>query len=255
MSEVDDRLAGDPVWELFPERAGEHGGRAFARRGYLRWLVAACLIALVWFCSPPVGVLTACLAVAVDDFRAGRSLARSIPDKAGCAICARFTYAWGAWKAGCAAFAAMFAIVGVFASAGGSGEAPPGFFAAMWLWSCSFLSSAALTASGLLKAYRHEMRVWIGEGINRARTLLLGMLIVTFVFVVLVPWSIWLVGVPQVPLANRDVSLLYVVPVFAMMFAGALAILMILDWLSRRVVADTPGKFGPKVSAVGKWKS
>jgi hypothetical protein len=38
-------------------------------------------------------------------------------------------------------------------------------------------------------------------------------------------------------------------------FLGPVVMLVILDWLSRRVVADRPGKFGPKVPTVGKWDS
>ncbi len=37
------------------------------------------------------------------------------------------------------------------------------------------------------------------------------------------------------------------------MFAGPVIILLILDMISRRVIADSPGKFGPKVPTVGKW--
>jgi hypothetical protein len=39
------------------------------------------------------------------------------------------------------------------------------------------------------------------------------------------------------------------------MFVGPLMILVVLDSISRRVVADRPGKFGPKVPTVGKWNN
>ena len=47
-----------------------------------------------------------------------------------------------------------------------------------------FTVSATLTALGLLAASRSGMRVWIGEGVNRARTLLMGMLVAGFTFIV-----------------------------------------------------------------------
>ena len=121
----------------------------------------------------------------------------------------------------------------------------------------SITLSAALTALGLLAAYRSGMRVWIGEGVNQARTLLMGMLIVGFTFVV---------ARTDVYLARRcnfrrqrtarvggpsGISLAMV----GCMFAGPVLILLVLDWVSRRVIADSPGKFGPKVSTVGKWNS
>jgi hypothetical protein len=258
MSEVDDRLAGDPVWELFPQQAPRRGSVAFGAGGYGQWLAVACLVAGTWMLSPPLAVMIGCLAFAIDDVRKGRRFARSIPDKAGGAICARFTYAWGAWKIGCTGFAAMLVLVAVFAASGRRGEMPEGCGVAMLLWSAGFSASAILTASGLLAAYRSGMRVWIGEGINRARTLLLGMLIVAFTFVAIGPWCLWLLG-PLNPLnpagAERTGGVAFLAALLGPMIVGALAILLILDWLSRRVVADAPGKFGPKVPAVGKWST
>jgi hypothetical protein len=125
----------------------------------------------------------------------------------------------------------------------------------MLLWSVGFFASAILTASGLLAAYRSGMRVWVGEGINRARSLLLGMLIVAFTFVVIGPWCFWLIGTRNPAGAERTGGVWFFAVLFGPMFAGALAVLLLLDWLSSRVVADTPGKFGPKVPAVGKWTS
>jgi hypothetical protein len=255
MNEVDDRLAGDPVWELFPYPAPGSAQGSLGARDYRRWLAVACLVAVIWLLFPPLAVVTACLAVAARDFRTGRLLARSIPDKAGGTVCARFTYAWGAWKLGCAAFVLMFVVLTVVAAAGGRREVPPAFIAAMLLWMGGFAVSAALTASGLLKAYRSGMRVWIGEGVNQARTLLLGMLIVGFTAVVLGPMSIWLTGRFPRPSDSRDDDLWGVLGFLGCTFIGPLVILLVLDWVSRRVVADRPGKFGPKVPTVGKWNS
>ena len=42
MSETDDRLAGDPVWELFPDPATDHEDRRSRR--YMPWLVVAILM-------------------------------------------------------------------------------------------------------------------------------------------------------------------------------------------------------------------
>ncbi len=251
--EMDDRLAGDPVWELFPAPGPAQGPQSAL--DYRRWLVVAFLAAVEWLVFPPVAVVIACLAVTVPDFRAGRRLARSSPDKAGGTVCARFAYAWGAWKLGWAAFVLMFVSVTVFKAAVGRGEVPPAFAVSVLLWLGSFSVSAALTASGLLTAYRSGMRVWIGEGVNRARTLLLGMLVVGFTVVVLGPMCIWLSG--RFPRASdsRGGDLATGLAFFGCMFAGPVIILLVLDRVSRRVIADRPGKFGPKVPTVGKWNS
>src|ERR1017187_1088906 len=108
MNDPDDRLAGDPVWELFPYRTARPA-RGSRRVRYGRWLAVACLVAASWLLSPSLAVVTACLAIAAVEFRNGRQLARSIPEKAGGMVCARFTYAWGAWKLGLTALAFMFA--------------------------------------------------------------------------------------------------------------------------------------------------
>jgi hypothetical protein len=252
MNEMDDRLAGDPVWELFTHPAPRPAQGAFRTDLYWRWLVAAGVIAVGWLLFPPLAVLTACLFVAGRDFRTGRQLARSIPDKAGGTVCARFTYAWGAWKFGAAAFALMFvAPIAVFASAWEAREPPSVFIAALLLGVGGFTLSAALTASGLLATYRSGMRVWVGEGVNQARTLLTGMLVVGFTFVVLLPICVALVG--RFPRASDSGVDLGILAIFGCMFAGPVLIVLVLDWISRRVIADRPGKFGPKVPAVGKW--
>src|SRR5262249_37441691 len=142
----------------------------------------------------PLAVVTACLSVAARDFRRGRQLARSIPSKAGGTICARFAYAWGAWKLGVAGFVLMlvFVVGGLLASTTKGRDPPSGFMAAMLCWMGGFTLSAALTALGLLAVHRSGMRVWIGEGVNRAGTLLLGMLMVGFVLLVVVPVCVWI---------------------------------------------------------------
>ena len=53
-------------------------------------------------------------------------------------------------------------------------DVPAAFIAVMLLCIGRLRTVGRLTASGLLAAYRSGMRVWIGEGVNRARTLLIG---------------------------------------------------------------------------------
>ena len=255
MSEVDDRLVGDPVWELFPD-PGPRPAQWPPRAGdYRRWLALAGMIVVGWLVFPPLAVVTVSLVFAFRDIRNGRLLVRSIPDKAGGKICARFTYAWGAWKRGLAAFVLMFVTLYVHFAAGGRRDVPPAFVAAGMLWMGGFTTAALLTAWGLLTAYRSGMRVWIGEGVNQARTLLLGMLIVGFTLFVLGPMMLWLTG--KFPLASdsRNGNPFFSVGFFGCMFGGPIVILLVLDRVSRHIVADRPGKFGPKVSTVGKWDS
>ena len=86
MNELDDRLAGDMVWELFPDReARTREGIPAPVRAVL--IAGACLVAAAWPVSRALAVLIACLAVSAADFRKARRLARSIPEKAGGSIC------------------------------------------------------------------------------------------------------------------------------------------------------------------------
>jgi hypothetical protein len=252
MNDVDDRLAGDLVWELFPHRAAGPA-RESRSTGYARWLAAAYLVALTWPFSPALAVLIACLAVGAGDFRYGWQLGRSIPDAAGGTICARFTYAWGAWKLGMTAFA--FAFVTACVAGKKSPEVPPGFVPSMLLCLAGWLLSAVLTFAGLIRAYRSGMRVWVGEGVNQARTLLLAMLMVGFAVAVLGPFGVWLTASAPFARDGDDVVrvILFVGATIALMLLSPVIMLLILDRLSRRVVADRPGKFGPKVPTVGKW--
>ena len=149
----------------------------------------------------------------------------------------------------------MFVSIAEYALKGKIPHAPPSFPAALLLGVVGFILSATLTASGLLAALRSGMRVWIGEGVNQARTLLFGMLLVGFVFAVLGPMCVWLSG--RFPRAgeSRDDPLSILLPLFGCMLGGAVGILVVLEILCRRVIADHPSKFGPNVPTVGKWDS
>ena len=253
MNELDDRLAGDLVWELFPGRSVRPAKKSSLLRAAI-WIACAALVAAAWQASPTLAVIMACLAISAADFLKARRLARSIPDKAGGIICARFTYGWGAWKFAMTALAFMFAAV--FLGRGKS-EVPPAFVASFFLFASSQLLSAILTAAGLARAYRYGMRIWVGEGVNQARLLLLGMLLAAFTIGVLGPFGLWLaVSAPNARDSGDVVRVIALVAAeFGLIFVGAVVTLRVLDWISQRVVADRPGKFGPKVPAVGKWNS
>jgi hypothetical protein len=253
MHEMDDRLAGDAVWELFASPAPATVRADLRFRSYRRWLIAAGFVAAGWIVLPPLAVVAACLFVAAPDFRKGRQLARSIPSKAGGEICARFTQAWGAWKVGVTAFLLMFVSITLLGPTREQPGVPPAFIMSLLLCIAGFILSAFLTARGLLLAYRSEMRVWIGEGVNRARTLLLAMLIVVFAFVVLGPLCVGLSR--RFPRASDSAGdgLLGMLVLWGCLGAGPVVLLLILDRIARRIIADRPGKFGPKVPAVGKW--
>jgi hypothetical protein len=255
LNEIDDRLAGDPVWELFPRPYPGPDRRFLDAQDCQRSLAVSCLIVSGWLLLPLSAVVTACLAVSFRDFRTGRQLALSIPDKAGGSIRARFAYAWGAWKVGLAGFLLIFVFAIGLAALGERSNLIMGLSTLVLLWVSGFTLSVVLTAAGLVKAYRTRRRVWIGEGVNQARTLLMGMLIVAFTFVVIGPMCIRLA--PSLPRQNGTPGpeLQFLLGLLVSMFAGPVAMLLVLDWLSRRVVADRPGKFGPKVSTVGKWNS
>jgi hypothetical protein len=253
MNEVDDRLAGDHVWELFPRAAPTPAQGSLDAGACRRWLLIVCLVAFCWLLFPPLAVVTASLAVSFRDLRNGLQLSRSIPDNAGGKICARFAFAWGAWKLGLAGVLLTLVVAIGLGIAGERSDLIQALFASVLLWMSGFTLSAVLTGAGLVKASRTGMRVWIGEGVNQARTLLLGMLIVSFTFIVLGPLCLGLVGPRPHAGGTPESDLPFLLGLMASMFAGPVAIVLVLDWLSRRVVADRPGKFGPKVPTVGKW--
>ena len=247
MHAPDDRLAGDPIWELFPAAPPTATSR---HRRILTWLG----IAFIWYWLPPVSVILACLAVSLKDVRDGRQLARSIPDKTGGRICMLFTYAWGACKFGLAAFTLMFvSLLNPWVPFDEGMRRVAGFAVAMLFGLGGFHSSAILTAAGLELAFRSGMRVWIGEGINRARTLLIAMLSAGFFYLVMLPWGVWLARIDLREGAGPSQGPAVLLGFLGSMLAGPVAILIVLDRISPHVVADRPGKFGPKVPTVGKW--
>ncbi len=248
MSEIDDLLVGDPVWELFPSEPA-----TLARR-FRAWAEAALLIIAAWLLNPHAGVLVACFEASFRDFRSGMRIFRTIPDKEGGRICALFADAWGTWKLGAAAFVMTFvAAILEITQHGRSEDFPAPAMTAMLLWMGGFFMAAVLTAVGLVQAYRSGMRIWIGEGINQARTLLLGMLMVGFTCVVLLPLCFLLAAkAPAATDGDKGIMPL-LIGEFSLMLGAPVILLIILDWFTRHIVADRPAKFGPKVPTLGKW--
>jgi hypothetical protein len=83
----------------------------------------------------------------------------------------------------------------------------------------------------------------------------MAMLIVGFTGVVLGPMCIWLSGRFPRPKDSSSGGLAGLLLLFGCLFGSPVVILLVLDRISRRVIADRPGKFGPKVPTVGKWNS
>ena len=71
MNETDDRLVGDPVWELFTQPTAGPADVALGTGHHGPWLVGAGLIALGCYMYPPLAVVTVCLAVAAQRFPSG----------------------------------------------------------------------------------------------------------------------------------------------------------------------------------------
>jgi hypothetical protein len=143
----------------------------------------------------------------------------------------------------------------IFPRTNDASEVLPAIVPSLLLSIGAFTLSAVTTASGLFSAYRADMRVWIGEGVNQIRTLLMHMLIVAFTFGVLGPLSVWLSTRLARARDSRADDPLTLLPFVGCLLVGPPGILVVLDVLSRRVIANRPGKFGAKVPAVGKWSS
>ncbi len=255
MYETDDRLDGDLVWEIFAPPAPAPGLTDTPGSRIGRWAVVLSLIVVGGLFFPPMAVLVACLAIAWPDFRAGRRIARTLPDRSSARVCARFHYAWGTWKIGGVAIALMFLVAFAFAPIAEEAPPPAGFVAAGILGLVSFTVSAVLAASGVWAAYRSGMRVWIGEGANRARTLLLSMLIIGLIYGYILPMCFWLVSLALDHRGDQNVSAVLFVLCVGSVLIGPLVVLLVLDAIARRVIAETPSKFGKAVSAVGKWST
>lgn len=266
MYEYEPELDGDLDWALFP--APE---RIPSRRERITTCVkAALVIGACWFITPALGITAACAAVSLKDLSTGRRLARVIPDRTGARVCSWFSYAWGCWKVGMTALGTFFLLA---ALQGGEkkelSQPSPEMFGALagclFLFG-GFLASAGFTAAGLIAALRSGMRVWIGEGMNQARTLLLAMLLAMFTCFVLIPWTVLLgrfftrtAVTSQVEVgwstSYAFLGALLILGMGLFLFAAPIFILIMLDRLCRRVVAGRPGKFGPKVPSVGKWNT
>lgn len=247
MRDVDSTLAEDFDWALFPQDETQ----APPWKRWLRWLEASFVVTLSWIIWPPLAVVLACLAISFGDFRRAHLASRSIPDRAAKWICLLFGYAWGFWTLGIAAFASFFVVAMLNVSVLREQGMPDSALTAFLLIPCGFVGAVILTSLGLVLALRSGMRIWIGEGRNQARTLLRGVLIVLFTIFGLGPILLLMVAsVDRASQASKGSAILGYL--FAAMLVGPLAILIVLDKISRRVLASHPGKFGLKVPSVKK---
>lgn len=251
MHDLDSTLAEDFDWALFPQ--DEH--LVSPVRRWFRRLEVGLVVVLTWVVCQPLAVVLACLAFSFQDFRKAGVSSRMTPDPSASRICWLFGCAWGMWKVGATGFASMFAVIAQVGANPDDRRIPPAFVAAIVLWLAGFGASAALTAAGLAKAFRSEMRVWIGQGINQARTLLMCMLIAGFALLVMMPTFVFLPGMLPRPADKPGSGLLFMTGFLGCLFGAPITILVILDFLARRIVAAHPGKFGPKVASVGKGPS
>lgn len=248
MRHPDSTLAEDFDWALFPQET-----EVPPLKRWLHRLEVASVVVLTWLLYEPLAVVLACLAISFKDFRKAYTASRAIPDRAAAWISSVFGYAWAAWTLGVAACATFFVLAVINVSVVHDRGMPPGAGTAMLLVPCGFLAALTLTAAGLVMALRSGLRIWIGEGMNQARTLLLGLMILLFTVFGIGPLLVLLS-------ANFDRSSGPGMPAFiawagllAATFAGPIAILIVLDRISRRVLASYPGKYGPKVPSLKKW--
>jgi hypothetical protein len=80
----------------------------------------------------------------------------------------------------------------------------------------------------------------------------MGMLIAGFTLLVMMPAFILLPGMLPRPAEQPSSGLLVAALSLGCLLGVPAAILVVLDRLSKRVVASHPGKFGPKVPSVNK---
>ncbi|MGE3817910.1 MAG: hypothetical protein AB7I30_00600 [Isosphaeraceae bacterium] len=245
MSETDDRLVGDHVWEVYPATRRPTSRGALATR---LGVFVVLIIGGLWV-HPPLGAYFFCVGVAWGDFAQGRTAWRGIPDRWVGFVSACFHFAWGFWKLGVSAFACLFVLTVIDLK---SEEPPPGVPGAVAISLGGFCLAAVLTVLGIVGALRGGLVIWLGEGFNRAKTLLLSMLIVGFVLGFLIPLCLLLVDDSR-PILN----LLTFAALYGGMFVGPVILLLTRDLLEQRILADRPieyGRKGPLIGKPGAWR-
>ncbi|AMV40184.1 hypothetical protein [Planctomyces sp. SH-PL62] len=248
MNHSDSTLAEDFDWALFPQEA-----TVSPLKRWVLGLEVSSVVVLTWLVYQPLAVVLACLAISFREFRRARVSARAIPDKAAAWISSLFGYAWAAWTLGVAACATFFVLGVINVTVVHDRGMPAGAGTAMLLAPCGFLAALTLTAAGLVMAIRSGLRIWIGEGMNQARTLLLGLLILLFTVFGIGPLLVLLSANIDRNSGPGIGAFISWVGLLAATFAGPIAILIVLDRISRRVLASHPGTYGPKVPSLKKW--
>lgn len=199
--------------------------------------------------AQPLAVVLFCLALGLEEFRAGSRRARAAPDAAVAAITRLFSFAWGAWTFGLGAMATFFVLAAVNVALIHETSVPPGALTALLLVPPGVATSILLTAAGLVRALRSGRMIWIGEGTNQARILLRVLFYGTFTPCIVVPLVVLvIVGFEK---GTQSWSGFAVCIGAAMnLLIAPVGVLLALDAVSRRVLAREPGKLGAKVSSI-----
>jgi len=262
--------------DFWEQDGTDHGRGVLSRNNRLAW-IAIIVLAVITFeltANPVLSTALGCLKFGWGELREARWLIRTDPDRRRGRICSQFYLAWGLWRVSLVATAIFFlvAFAAVFheraaGRAPANNDLPPPAMTAMILAMAGFSASALISAWAVASASRHRLKVWVGPEArwarednvwppqeaprrrateNRAKAILFSAVLtaVAFCLLFLLIGSLaWLFG-------DRPPAWLALVVTILPMLILPIAVLGLMDYLGRRVIANSPGDCWNAESAV-----
>jgi hypothetical protein len=243
-----------------------------AKLAWIRFLaLAIAVVSLSMF--PTISIPLGCVAWGWDEILLSRWLKRVDPDRVRGRVCSRFYLSWGLGRIGLMALAMMFGIIGLQVAAegspaqGNSKPPPPESVGCLLVSLTGFLLSSAVTSFAVVTALRDSVRIWVGpearwaradavwppqcarprgKSTNRTKRILIGFIITlstTGLIVGLFSWPFFSVPATTSPTITVAIVLLLLIGL-------PVLILLLLEWLSARIIAPTPSACWSSVDRV-----
>ena len=243
-----DNLGGQDDLDYDPAFEGGTEDDRLSRRRNRRlwfWFVVIAFVIFEATANPSLAVAFGCIKFGWHDFLRALQLKRDDPSRVRGKVCARFSTAWGLTKISLVATVLMFAITNVEmrveAQEGkpmaGPNKQPPGtFMTAVFVVFVGMGASACVSGFAVVSALRHGLKVWVGSRVNRAKLVLAGAILTWVTAITLVVTLVALATLPKAGLTPVQLHLMS----FTLLLGIPVSILVLLEALQRRIVAQTP---------------
>lgn len=198
--------------------------------------------------NPALTILVGCLKFGWDEFRAARQTRLHDPNPVRGRALSRFQIAHAFWKISLLATALMFVVatIGSALQVRQGPQRPNGppieFITSILIAFVGFLLSGLASFVAVVSALRGQVKIWVGRRENRVKPILLSVILIGITPILLLLFLPIFGLVLKLNVPGGVMSF-----VLVLMFGYPVAVLILLDWLERRIAARTPAECWPEL--------